>query len=184
MVTEPFCRSKNGKTTTVFLTCFALTIFFTKPHTKMTMVLRFSHQNDVGLRALNVVLWETLVLVVVLILESKALYYYKKCCYVNYFEAFFHHASFRSTTEITLMTTEMTIMMAQLLKKIAAYISALCCSACLCVKIHRFFSNTDLVILLRTIYNSIINKLMRHLLMQFSRVSKRFSSHAILHIYF
>ena len=40
----------------------------------MTKVLRFSRQNDVGLRALNVVLWENLVLVVVLVLESKALF--------------------------------------------------------------------------------------------------------------
>ena len=40
----------------------------------MTTVSRFPRQNDVGLRALNV-LWENLVLVVVLVLESKALYY-------------------------------------------------------------------------------------------------------------
>ena len=40
----------------------------------MTTVSRFSRQNDVGLRALNVDLWENLVLVVVLVLESKALY--------------------------------------------------------------------------------------------------------------
>ena len=38
-------------------------------------VSRFSRQNDVGLRALNVALRENLVLVVVLVLESKALYY-------------------------------------------------------------------------------------------------------------
>ena len=37
----------------------------------MTMVSRFSRQNDVGLRVLNVVQWENLVLVVVLVLESK-----------------------------------------------------------------------------------------------------------------
>ena len=41
----------------------------------MTTVARFSRQNDAGLRALNVVLCENLVLVVVLVLESKALYY-------------------------------------------------------------------------------------------------------------
>ena len=41
----------------------------------MTTVSRFSRQNDLGLRALNVVLWENLVIVVVLVLESKALYY-------------------------------------------------------------------------------------------------------------
>ena len=41
----------------------------------MTMVSRFSRQNDVGLRTLNAVLWENLVLVVVLVLESKALNY-------------------------------------------------------------------------------------------------------------
>ena len=38
----------------------------------MTTVLRFSRQNDAGLRALNFVLWENLVLVVVLVLESKS----------------------------------------------------------------------------------------------------------------
>ena len=38
-------------------------------------ILRFSRQNDAGLRALNVVLWENLVLVVVLVLESKGPYY-------------------------------------------------------------------------------------------------------------
>ena len=41
----------------------------------MTTVSRFPRQNDVGLRALNVVRWENLVLVVVLVLESKGLYY-------------------------------------------------------------------------------------------------------------
>ena len=46
---------------------------FAKPRTKMTMVSRFPRQIDVGLRTLNVVLWENLVLVVVLVLESKAL---------------------------------------------------------------------------------------------------------------
>ena len=40
----------------------------------LTTVSRFSRQNDVGLRALKVLLWENLVLAVVLILESKALY--------------------------------------------------------------------------------------------------------------
>ena len=39
----------------------------------MTTVSRFSHQNDIGFRALNVVLWENLVLVVILVLESKGL---------------------------------------------------------------------------------------------------------------
>lgn len=76
--------------------------------------------------------------------------------------------------------------MTQLLKKIAAYVNALhvSCSVCLCVKIHRFLSNTDLVILLRTTDNSIINKLMRHLLMQFSSVFlMRFSSYGSLHIF-
>ena len=37
----------------------------------MTTVSRFSRQNDAGLRALNVVLWENLALVVVLVLDSK-----------------------------------------------------------------------------------------------------------------
>ena len=41
----------------------------------MTTVSRFSRQNDAGLRALNVVLRENLVLVVVLVLESKGPYY-------------------------------------------------------------------------------------------------------------
>ena len=49
---------------------------FAKPRTKMTTVSRFSHQNDVGLHALSVVLRENfvlvVVLVVVLVLESKA----------------------------------------------------------------------------------------------------------------
>ena len=39
----------------------------------MTTVSSFPRQNDAGFRALNVVLWENLVLVVVLVLESKAL---------------------------------------------------------------------------------------------------------------
>ena len=55
------------------LVLFWLDDIFAKPRTKMTTVSRFSRQNDVGLRALNVVLWENLVLVVVLVLESKAL---------------------------------------------------------------------------------------------------------------
>ena len=38
----------------------------------MTTVSRFSRQNDVGLRALNVALRENLVLVVILVLESFA----------------------------------------------------------------------------------------------------------------
>ena len=37
----------------------------------MMTVPRFSRQNDAGLRALNVALWENLLLVVVLVLESK-----------------------------------------------------------------------------------------------------------------
>ena len=52
---------------------FCLDNIFAKPRTKMTTVSRFSRQNDVGLRALNVVLWENLVLTVVLVLDSKAL---------------------------------------------------------------------------------------------------------------
>ena len=54
---------------------FCLDNIFAKPRTKMTTVSRFSRQNDAGLRALTVVLWENLVLEVVLVLESKALYY-------------------------------------------------------------------------------------------------------------
>ena len=41
----------------------------------MTTVSRFSRQNDADLHALNIVLWENLVLLVVLVLESRALYY-------------------------------------------------------------------------------------------------------------
>ena len=41
----------------------------------MNTVPPFSRQNDAGLHALNVVLRENLVLVVVLVLESKALHY-------------------------------------------------------------------------------------------------------------
>ena len=41
----------------------------------MTTVSGFSRQNDTGLRVLNVVQWENLVLVVVLVLESKGPYY-------------------------------------------------------------------------------------------------------------
>ena len=44
---------------------------FAKRHSKMTSVSRFSRKNDAGLRALNVVLGENLVLVLVLVLESK-----------------------------------------------------------------------------------------------------------------
>ena len=42
----------------------------------MTTVSSFSRENDGSLRALNVVLWENLVLVVVLVLESKVLYFF------------------------------------------------------------------------------------------------------------
>ena len=42
-----------------------------KPRSEMTTVSRFSRQKDAGLRALNVALWENLVLLVVLVLESK-----------------------------------------------------------------------------------------------------------------
>ena len=41
----------------------------------MTTLSRFSRQSDAGLRALNVVLWENLVLVVFLVLESKGPYW-------------------------------------------------------------------------------------------------------------
>ena len=41
----------------------------------MTTVSHFSRQNDAGLRALNVVIWENLLLAVVLVLESNSLYY-------------------------------------------------------------------------------------------------------------
>ena len=37
----------------------------------MTTVSRISHQNDAGLRALNIFLWENLVLVTFLVLEFK-----------------------------------------------------------------------------------------------------------------
>ena len=48
----------------------------------MTTVPRFSRQNDAGLGALNVVLWENLVLVDVLVLESKGHYYLSLETYV------------------------------------------------------------------------------------------------------
>ena len=44
----------------------------------MTTVSRFSRQNDVGLRAHNVALWENAVLVVALVPESKALCYWHR----------------------------------------------------------------------------------------------------------
>ena len=49
-----------------------------QPRSKMTTVSRFSRQYDAGLRALNVALWENLVLVVVLdlVLESKGHFYF------------------------------------------------------------------------------------------------------------
>ena len=50
----------------------------------MTTVSRFSRQNDAGLRALNVALWENLVLVVVLVLESKGPYYNKRVLLFNF----------------------------------------------------------------------------------------------------
>ena len=48
----------------------------------MTMVPRFSRQNDAGLRELNVALWENLVLVVLLVLESKGPHYLSLETYV------------------------------------------------------------------------------------------------------
>ena len=45
----------------------------------MTTVSRFSRQNDAGLRLLNVVLRENLVLVLVRVLESKDPYYLQLC---------------------------------------------------------------------------------------------------------
>ena len=53
----------------------------------MTTLSRFSRQNDASLRALNVVLWENLVLVVVLVLESEGPYYItleEKCKSLNF----------------------------------------------------------------------------------------------------
>ena len=41
----------------------------------MTTAIRFSRQNDAGLRASNTQYWENIALVVVLVSESKALYY-------------------------------------------------------------------------------------------------------------
>ena len=37
----------------------------------MTIVSRFSHQNDAALHALNVVLWEKLLLILVTVLEAE-----------------------------------------------------------------------------------------------------------------
>ena len=62
------------------LNLFCLDNIFAKHHTKLTTVSRFSRQNDVGLHALNVSLWENLALVVVLVLESKALYWRDNRC--------------------------------------------------------------------------------------------------------
>ena len=45
----------------MFLTCFDKTTFSENPRTKMKTVSRFSRQNDAGLRALTVALWENLV---------------------------------------------------------------------------------------------------------------------------
>ena len=44
------------------------------PRTKMTTVSRFSRQNDAGLSALTVILWENLAFVVVLVLENENVY--------------------------------------------------------------------------------------------------------------
>ena len=52
-----------------------------KPRSKTTTVSRISRQNDAGLRALNVALWENLVLVVVLVLESKGPFYWQERYY-------------------------------------------------------------------------------------------------------
>ena len=57
----------------MFLTCFDTTAFLQNLGTKMTTVSNFSRQNEADLRAINVVLWENLVLIVVLVLESRAL---------------------------------------------------------------------------------------------------------------
>ena len=57
----------------MFLTCFDTTAFLPNLGTKMTTVSNFSRQNEADLRAINVVLWENLVLIVVLVLESRAL---------------------------------------------------------------------------------------------------------------
>ena len=48
---------------------------FAKPRAKMTTTSPFSRQNDAGVRAPGVALWENLVFLVVLVLESKALSY-------------------------------------------------------------------------------------------------------------
>ena len=56
----------------MFLTCLIWQDnILAKPRTKMMTVSRFSRQNDAGLRALNVALWENLILVVVLVPGSK-----------------------------------------------------------------------------------------------------------------
>lgn len=56
--------SLYAKIATRFLTCYDMTKF-TKPHTKVTTLSRFPHQNDTqpGLRVLSVALWENLVLI-------------------------------------------------------------------------------------------------------------------------
>ena len=49
----------------------------------MTTAIRFSRQNDAGLRASNTQYWENLALVVVLVSESKALYYGRIIIYLG-----------------------------------------------------------------------------------------------------
>ena len=56
------------------LTCCDTTTFLQNLASKCLWYQVFSRQNDAGLRALSVALWENLVLSVVLHLESKALY--------------------------------------------------------------------------------------------------------------
>ena len=67
------------------LDLFCLHNIFAKPRPKMTTVSRFSRQNDVGLRAHNVALWENAVLVVALVPESKALCYWHRAGIIDSF---------------------------------------------------------------------------------------------------
>ena len=73
-----------------------------QPRSKMTTVSRFSRQYDAGLRALNVALWENLVLVVVLdlVLESKGHFYFDDELNYSFFFVLINLTSLVSTNKI------------------------------------------------------------------------------------
>ena len=57
------------------MTCSRHYDIFAKTRSRMTTVITFSRQNDVGSRVSNTQCWENLVLLVVLVSESKALWW-------------------------------------------------------------------------------------------------------------